>query len=51
MFSYKIEYTTDLDDRITETIRGNSITEVYLTFIANHPKHYIITDIKELKNE
>ena len=49
MINFEIEYTTNLDDRKTVTLRGASITDVYLNFVSASPKHYIITDIKEVK--
>lgn len=48
MLNFEIEYTTDLEDRKKVTLRGTSKTSVYLMFIAASPKHYIITDIKEI---
>lgn len=48
MINFEIEYTTNLDDRNTATVRGMSVTDVYLNFVADSPKHYIITDIKEI---
>ncbi len=47
MTDFEIEYTTNLDDRNTVTLKGASITDVYLVFVAVSPMHYIITDIKE----
>ena len=48
MINFEIEYTTNLDDRQTVTVSGASITDVYLQFVYDSPKHYIITDIKEI---
>ena len=48
MINFKIEYTTNLDDRKTVTVRGMSVTDAYLNFVSASPKHYIITDIKVL---
>lgn len=48
MISFEIEYTTNIDDRQTVTLRGANITDVYLQFVCSSPKHYIITDIKEI---
>ena len=48
MISFEIEYTTNLDDRNTVTVRGTSITDVYLQFVFASPKHYIIASIKEI---
>lgn len=48
MINFKIEYTTNLDDRLTATVRGMSVTDAYLRFVSSSPKHYIITDIKEI---
>jgi hypothetical protein len=50
MINFEIEYTTNLDDRKTVTLRGMSVTDAYLKFVAVSPKHYIITDIKEICN-
>ena len=48
MITYEIEYTTNLDDRKTVTLKGASLTDAYLSFVAASPMHYIITDIKEI---
>lgn len=48
MKTFEIEYTTNIEDRHTVTMMGASKTEVYLTFVVEHPKHYAITDMKEL---
>ena len=47
MATYEIEYTTNLDDRHTVVMEGKDKTQVYLKFVCEHPKHYIITNIKE----
>lgn len=48
MTNFEIEYTTNLDDRHTVTVRGKDLTDAYLKFAFASPKHYIITDIKEI---
>ena len=48
MINFEIEYSTNLDDRKTVTLKGASITDVYLQFVYASPKHYIITGIKEI---
>lgn len=47
MKTFEIEYTTNLDDRKTVTVQANTLTEAYVDFALKHPKHYIITDMKE----
>lgn len=48
MKTYEIEYTTNLDDRKMVSLNNDSITDAYLAFVEKYPKHYIITDIKEV---
>ena len=48
MINFEIEYTTNIDDRHTVTMAGANITDVYLAFVCASPKHYVITDIKEI---
>ena len=48
MSTYEIEYTTNLEDRLTVCLQGSSKTEVYLRFAMAHPIEFIITDIKEI---
>lgn len=45
--SYIVEYTTNIDDRHTVTMSGESKTDVYMQFVCKYPKDYIITDMKE----
>ena len=45
---FEIEYTTNLDDRHTVTMKGESLTDAYLKFVYASPIHYIITEIKEI---
>lgn len=45
---YVIEYTTNLDDRLTVTMEGADYTDAYLKFVFAYPNHYIITEIKEI---
>ena len=47
--SYIVEYTTNLEDRHTVTMSGESKTDVYVQFICKHPDNYIITDMKEVE--
>ena len=49
MTYFEIEYTTNLDDRKTMVMAGLNKTEAYLRFVMASPKHYIITDIKEVR--
>lgn len=46
--TFEIEYTTNHDDRKTVKIQKESLTDAYLAFVADNPKHYIITHIKEM---
>lgn len=48
MKNFEIEYTTNLDDRHTVTMRGKDKTDAYLKFVFAYPKHYFIADIKEI---
>lgn len=48
MKRYEVEYTTNVDDRLTEIVTAKDKTEAYLTFVVEHPKHYAITDMKEI---
>lgn len=48
MTQFEIEYTTNLEDRLSMVMLGMNKTEVYLRFVAASPMHYIITDIKEV---
>jgi hypothetical protein len=48
MKTFEIEYTTNIEDRHTETVQAQDLTKAYLEFIVSHPKHYTITDIKEI---
>lgn len=47
MATYEIEYTTNTVDRQTVTMEAKDKTQVYLKFVCEFPKHYIITNIKE----
>ena len=51
MKNFEIEYTTNIDDRHTVTMMGESKTDVYLKFVVAFPKHYIITDMKEIERK
>lgn len=51
MNNFEIEYTTNLDDRQTVTMRGKDKTDAYMNFVFASPKHYIITDINEIKED
>ena len=44
---FEIEYTTNTEDRKHETVKAANLTEAYVDFTVAHPKHYIITDMKE----
>lgn len=44
---FEIEYTTNTEDRHKVTVQANTLTEAYVDFAVKHPKHYIITDMKE----
>ncbi len=48
MAKFAVEYTTDLEDRHTVTMSGESKTDVYLKFVCDNPTEYIITDMKEV---
>ncbi len=48
MKTFKIEYTTNIEDRHTTIIDAEDKTKAYLKFAFAHPKHYTITDIKEI---
>lgn len=48
MKMFEIEFTTNIEDRKTQTVKANSLTEAYLNFVLANPKHYAITDIKEI---
>ena len=48
MTQFEIEYTTNLDDRHTVTMSGESKTDVYIKFVCDNPTDYIITDMKEI---
>ena len=48
MINFEIEYTTNLDDRQTEIVQAQDLTKAYLQFACDSPKHYIITNIKEI---
>ena len=48
MKTFEIEYTTNLDDRITDVVEAPDFTKAYLKFTLEHPEHYIITDLKEV---
>lgn len=48
MSTYEIEYTTNLEDRLTACLEGSSKTEAYLRFTMAHPIQYIIIDMKEI---
>ena len=45
---FKIIYTTNLEDRIEIKVAGKSRTDAYLTFIREHPIHYIIVEMEEI---
>ena len=49
MAYFEIEYTTNLDDRKTMIVAGLNKTEAYLGFVMAFPTHYIITDMREIK--
>ena len=49
MKTFEIEYTTDLDDRHTTTVKGKTLTEAYVNFVVDNPEAIIITDMKEIK--
>lgn len=49
MTYFEIEYTTNLDDRKTMIVAGLNKTEAYLRFVMASPMHYIITDMREIK--
>lgn len=49
MKHYEVEYTTNMDDRKTITMVGADTTDVYLKCVTAFPKHYIITNIRELR--
>lgn len=51
MSTYEIEYTTNLEDRRTACLQGSSRTDVYIEFTLASPKHYIITDMKEINED
>ena len=48
MKTFEIEYTTNIEDRHTTTVDAEDKTKAYLTFVFEHPKHYAITDMKEI---
>ena len=50
MKRYEVEYTTNIDDRHTEIVEGDNITDAYLKFVVQHPKHYAITGMTQLGN-
>ena len=51
MKHYEVEYTTNIDDRKTITVVGADTTDVYLKCVTAFPKHYIITNIRELRKD
>lgn len=51
MTEYQITYTTNLEDRRTACLQGTSRTDAYLRFVLASPKHYIITDMKEINED
>ena len=50
MNKYEIEYTTNIDDRKTVVVTAESKTAAYLQFIDKYPKHYAITNMKEISD-
>ena len=48
MKTFEIEYTTKIEDRLTVTVKAKDITEAYLNFVVANPRHYTITDMKEI---
>lgn len=48
MKTFEIEYTTNIDDRQKTTMTGDSKTDAYLKFVLAFPRHYAITDMKEI---
>ncbi len=51
MTYFVIEYTTNLDDRKRMAMMAISKTEAYLRFVMASPKHYIIVDIREIRED
>ena len=49
MKTYDIEYTTNIEDRLTTFIEAENKTDAYLQFAFASPRHFTITDIKERK--
>ena len=48
MKEFEIEYTTNIEDRHTVIVEAEDKTKAYLKFAFAHPKHYAITDMKEI---
>lgn len=49
MKNFDIEYISDnLDERHHVNYTGYNETDVYLAFVKDHPKEYIITNITEV---
>ena len=51
MTHFVIEYTTNLDDRKRMAMMAMNKTEAYLRFVMASPKHYIIVDIREIRED
>lgn len=47
MKTFEIEYTTNTEDRHKVTAQAENLTKAYVDFVVKHPRHYIITDMKE----
>lgn len=48
MKTFEIEYTTNIEDRRITTVQAEDLTKAYLSFALANPKHYTITDMKEI---
>ena len=47
MKTWIVEYTTNLEDRLTASVNADNYTQAYLEFTFRVPIHYIIVSLTE----